>query len=407
MNVLEPGIGYGLLTLNGQTWRNVRDLTEPAFRRISLLRRVPFEKYIKLMARHILDTVEHGQSVDLQVLFGKFALDTSTDLVFGRPVGALDWPKSSEEAKDIEDSLNHILTRVQHIMKNTFLAWKPTKAHSKAMRSITAYIEKEVDIAIKRRETGHIAESPCIVDVFIEQAETRFSTPAAIRAVVVGQLFHVILAGRDTTASLLSNLFFELARHPEVYQKLRHGLSDLRGQPPLLQDLNKLAYPYLRMCINETLRLYPSAPLNNRRAISDVVLPCGGGADGKMPLLLQKGDEITFHLYSMHRLEQYFGSNTDMFIPERWTTIKAEDEWAFRPFSGGRRLCIGQQFAYDEASYATIRLLQFFSQMTNADDVPWTEELGVLLSNASGCHVLCEPSSLALELRDSEDRHDS
>jgi Cytochrome P450 len=71
------------------------------------------------------------------------------------------------------------------------------------------------------------------------------------------QILNVLLAGRDTTASLLSNMFWELARHPEIYDKLREEISVLKGREPTYEELKDMRY--LRFCLNECLS---SAPLN-------------------------------------------------------------------------------------------------------------------------------------------------
>jgi cytochrome P450 len=95
------------------------------------------------------------------------------------------------------------------------------------------------------------------------------------------QLVNILLAGRDTTASALSFLFYELAYHPNVYARLRQEvLHSLQTDGDLTYSTLK-AMKYLQNCINETLRLYPSVPLNGRTALVDTTLPHGGGKDGQ------------------------------------------------------------------------------------------------------------------------------
>jgi cytochrome P450 len=116
------------------------------------------------------------------------------------------------------------------------------------------------------------------------------------------QPMNVLLAGRDTTASLLSNLWIVLARRPDIWAKLKEEVNQLNYEKPSYQQLN--AMKYLRHCINESLRLNPPVPMNNREAIHDTVLPRGGGPDGTSPILVPAGSMVGWHCYSMHRTDR-------------------------------------------------------------------------------------------------------
>jgi len=150
------------------------------------------------------------------------------------------------------------------------------------------------------------------------------------------QILNVLLAGRDTTASLLSNVFFELARHPEIYAKLREEVSGLGGKEPTYEELKDMRY--LRFCLNEcnslnpecliavltleALRLRPVVPANSREAVCDTILPLGGGMDGQSPMFVKKGTHVYYSAYSMHRREEFFGENIEEYRPERWEGLK-------------------------------------------------------------------------------------
>lgn len=137
------------------------------------------------------------------------------------------------------------------------------------------------------------------------------------------------------------------------------------------------------------LRLYPIVPFNLREAIRDTYLPVGGGPDGKSPLFVAKGEEVMFSLYTMHRDPEVFGVDAHEFRPERWEKIRPG--WAYLPFNGGPRVCIGQQFALTEAGYTTVRLMQEFEKIDSRDPNPWVEELKLTLSSANGTQVSLTP----------------
>ena len=104
---------------------------------------------------------------------------------------------------------------------------------------------------------------------------------------------------------------------------------------------------YLRALLNESLRLYPVVPENDRQAKNDIVLPVGGGADGKSPVFVAKGQMAHWSVYAMHRRKDLFGEDADEFKPERWLDRSEQKGlrvgWEYLPFNGGPRICIGRE----------------------------------------------------------------
>ena len=107
------------------------------------------------------------------------------------------------------------------------------------------------------------------------------------------------------------------------------------------------------------LRLYPPVPLNNRTATKTTILPTGGGPDGHSPILVRKGELVVISQYVNSRRRNIFGPDADEFRPERWEGDElSRIGWAYFPFSGGPRQCLGEDFALTEVSYTVVRLLQ-------------------------------------------------
>jgi cytochrome P450 len=188
------------------------------------------------------------------------------------------------------------------------------------------------------------------------------------RKMLRDQLTAVLLAGRDTTASTLSWVFYELARHPETFKKLRQEIIDSVGttNPPTYEDLKNMKY--LQYTMNETLRLYPVVPFNVRMALKDTTLPHGGGPDGRSPVGILKDTPIGYSVLVMQRREDLYPPNDDprmaveYFNPDRWATWQPKP-WTYIPFNGGPRLCIGQQFALTNMGYTIVRMLQRFDRV--------------------------------------------
>ncbi len=141
------------------------------------------------------------------------------------------------------------------------------------------------------------------------------------------------------------------------------------------------------------LRLFPPVPLNNRTATRTTILPRGGGPHGDSPILVRRGELVVFSQYVNARRKNIYGPDADDFRPERWEEEHSEFGWAYFPFNGGPRACLGQDFALMEVSYTIVRLLQAFPIIAlPANDInepPGTERqrLTLVLSSADGCRV--------------------
>lgn len=217
--------------------------------------------------------------------------------------------------------------------------------------------------------------------VFLHELIKQTSDPYTLRS----ELLNVLLAGRDTTAGLLANTWWVLARRPDVWEKLQaeiktHCPDGGRPDYATIKDMK-----YLRYILSESLRVMPVVPGNSRTAIRDTVLPLGGGPDGKSPLFIPEGMQVLYSPWSMHRRTDYYGEDAEEFRPERWETLRPG--WEYLPFNGGPRICLGQQFALLEASYVTVRLCQTFPKIEARDERDWSEWMTLTLASGVGTNV--------------------
>ena len=217
--------------------------------------------------------------------------------------------------------------------------------------------------------------------VFLHELVKKTQDPYALRS----ELLNVLLAGRDTTAGLLANTWWVLARRPDVWNKLLAEINEYcpGGQRPDYATVKEMKY--LKYVLNESLRLMPVVPSNGRHAVRDTVLPVGGGPDGRSPVFVPAGSNVGYSPWSMQRRTDFYGPDAEEFKPERWEHLRPG--WEYLPFNGGPRICLGQQFALLEASYATIRLMQKFPRIEPRDERPWSEWITLTLASGPGTKV--------------------
>ncbi|KAL8919744.1 MAG: hypothetical protein Q9208_006610 [Pyrenodesmia sp. 3 TL-2023] len=373
-----PVIANSILVADGAEWEHSRAFLKPSFARSQVGDLATLEVHVQ----NLIEAVPRDEStIDLAELFLRFTADVTTDFMFGESILSLPQPEAF--GGDLAEACRiGQLGAERRFRLGAFANLIPQPTFYRAVAKVHAYMESHVDTAIReRRAQKGSKQDGSQAGRFIFLKELAKMTDD--RLVLRDQLLGIFLAGRDTTAALLSNLFFVLARNPEVHKRLHEEIGTLKGREPTLDDLKGLKY--LAACLNETLRLYPIVQGTSRITLKDLVLPEGGGDDHRSPILVTKGTLIMLHFHAMHKREDLWGPDALDFRPERWGDEKSS--WKFLPFGGGPRNCIGQQFALTEASYAAARLLQSFSGIESRDPRPWTESIGATVSSANGVKV--------------------
>ncbi len=166
----------------------------------------------------------------------------------------------------------------------------------------------------------------------------------------------MFVAGHETTALTLTWTWWLLSLNPHIKTKLREELQRvLDGRTPMMADLPQLTFT--EQVIKESMRLMPPAWAIQREATEDVELTGPTGAR----YIIEKGRDVMMSQYATHRDPRWF-PQPDQFLPERWTLefVKQLPKYAYFPFGGGPRLCIGQQFALMEAMLMVATIAQRF-----------------------------------------------
>jgi cytochrome P450 len=341
--------------------------------------------------------------INLADYFFRLTLDSATEFLFGESTNSLSQQSEESFGAAFDRGQINIGMRARFgplvkLMPFLFDVGSMEKDQKFVHDFVDYYVNKgcaERDAQQKQHPSSDAQNKPndnseryIFIDALVRQ------TPDRTR--IRSELLNILLAGRDTTASLLTNVWWLLSKHPAAWSALQTEIATLDNAHPTFEQLKDLKY--LRALLNETLRLYPVVPQNSREAQEDTVLPLGGGADGKAPLFVAKGQVVGWSVYTMQRRPEYYGTDAEEFRPERWLDDAATGAkglrpgWEYLPFNGGARICLGQQFALTEASYTTVRLCQAFAGIASADatDV-WREKFTLTCVNLEGAKVVLTP----------------
>ena len=351
---LGPLLGKGIFTTDGERWAHSRAMIRPNFARDQVADLGAFERHIQQLFKLI---PRDGSTVDLQELFFRLTIDSATEFLFGHSVNSLSSCQTeSDTGVQFAKSFNYAQHEcAQRFRMGPLMRFYKNATGDRHVQITHEFVDQFVDRAIEYRRTADLEKAPEKQKgqyLFLHELAKATDDKRRLR----DELLNVLLAGRDTTASLLSNMFFEIAKRPNIWAKLRAEVAELDGELPTYDQLRNLKY--LKYCLNEcelsspcnvqqnvwtgmpppipwafeiecvltsfaeALRLHPVVPGNSRFATVDTVLPLGGGPDGKSPLFVKKGTVFVYSPYTMHRRKDYYGEDAEEFKPERWETLR-------------------------------------------------------------------------------------
>lgn len=387
-------LGEGIFTLDGSGWKHSRAMLRPQFAREQVGHVTSLEPHIQALATRIRHT--KGKSFDLQPLFFELTIDSGTEFLFGESCDSLSAEKNAEiqpnsfmqlkyDFPDCFNQVQNVLFSRVTLQSLYFLrdGFKFRRSNKVVHKFTDFYVQKAL-----RATEEEVEKYSKDGYVFLYELAKLTKEPKVLR----DQCLNILLAARDTTAGLLSFTFFELARNPRILETLREEIYKHFGDG---EDLSLITFESLKKCeylkwvLHEALRMYPSVPFNFRVAEKNTTLPRGGGPDGMSPVFIPRGSPVAYTIYAMQRDPEYYGEDAEVFRPERWGEPLAKKfGWAFIPFNGGPRICLGQQFALTEALYTTVRLLQLFKKIKSFDErYPPRKQTHLTMSLFDGCNI--------------------
>ncbi|HEX8117997.1 MAG TPA: cytochrome P450, partial [Pyrinomonadaceae bacterium] len=322
-------LGEGLLTSEPPLHRRQRRLAQPAFHKQRI------NAYASLMVDYALrlerERWRDGRTLDVAQEMMHLALTIVGRTLFGTETEA--------EAEEVRAALSASMASFGQFMMPfaELLSRLPLPANRRFERSRARLDRIIYRIIDERRASGE--DRGDLLSMLLRAQDEEGGGGGMSDEQLRDEAMTIFLAGHETTANALAWTWYLLAQNPSAEAKLHEELDGvLRGRPPAAEDLPRLRYT--EMVVSESMRLYPPAWILGRRALEDYEV---GG------YLIPKGSLVILSPYVMQRDARFF-PDPERFDPERWTAEAkaARPQFAYFPFGGGPRRCIGEGFAWME-----------------------------------------------------------
>jgi len=331
--ILEPGLGKGLITSEGETWRRHRRTIAPAFDHRSIASYTPI---MTGAAQDLLgnwDRRSPGSSLDVAAAMMGVTLNIISRTMFStdsdRILGIIERGAGRYQAKmrpNIMDFLG-------------FPAWLASLPRTRIVDRTLGEFDRHIERLIRMRSDHAGGGTTDLLDRLIAARDEQTGGGMSARE-LRDHIITIFTAGHETTAMALTWTWYLLSQHPAVEAKLHAELAAaLGGRAPIAEDLARLTYT--RMVIEESMRLYPPVHTIAREALQDDTL-----AGHHVP----RGSTVLIVPWVLHRHLKLW-KDPQRFLPERFSPEQsaARARFSYLPFGGGRRICIGAAFATAEA----------------------------------------------------------
>ncbi|PIL36945.1 cytochrome P450 [Ganoderma sinense ZZ0214-1] len=388
--------GTGVFNADGDLWKFHRSMSRPFFSRERISHFDLFDRHADVAITKIKERSQANIAFDFQELIARFTLDSSTEFLFGNCVHSLHSPmpypknisphNTVQVASSIKEKFPHAFSAAQLIVsERPRIGWfwplrelfkSKTDEH---MEVVDAFLEPLLHEALRKKDEREKAgvrvddkenqDDETLLDNLVKQTSDY--------KILHDETLNILLAGRDTTAAALTFTVYLLCQHPHVLKRLREEILEHVGfqRRPTYDDRRSDSILLCR-------------PFDMRFSIKEGIVPNSDPA-GK-PIYVPPKTAVSYSIINMHRDPLYWGPTAHEFDPERFIDERVgkylvPNPFIFLPFNAGPRICLGQQFAYNEMSFFMIRLLQNFSSMEldltaqPADSLPppeWAEGEG-------------------------------
>lgn len=342
--------GDGLLNAEGDHWRRQRHLIQPAFDPNNV---VDYAPTVTALTEQMLDSWADGERVSVYDEMRSLTLDVVSRSLLGVDI--------RRDIDTIGEALDEIMARSESFLAAYLPPWTPIPVNRRFERAVASLDELVYDIISNRRSgldddivsTLRTARDEKGREMSLEQLRDEVMT--------------LLLAGHETTSLALTYSLLSIATHPDVEEKLLAEFGDVVDErTPTAEDTRHL--PYTSRVFREALRMYPPVYAIVREAIAP---------DELSGYHVPAGTTVVMYQWLVHRDPRFY-ENPMAFRPERWTDDfeKQLPRFAYFPFGGGPRRCVGSHFAQLEALLVLVTLLQrYHLELVSSPSPPLTAAL--------------------------------
>lgn len=351
---LKLALGNGLLTNEGDFWRRQRRIAQPAFHRARLA------ALMQTMVDSTAERLTHWKSKQVPFDVAEEMTLLTSDIVSKTLFGS-----NVENLDEISESM-HFINRYLTVTLRRLIpvpVWLPTsfnRTFKRHLKKIDGLIGKMV------QDRRNHPENRNDLLAMLMEAQDEESGERMTDGQLRDECMTLFAAGHETSANSLAWTLFLLGKHPDIWERLRQEVKEILGNRlPTMDDLRQL--PYTLQVIQESMRLYPPAWAIGREAIA---------ADEVEGYPIKPKSQILMSPYAIHRHPDFW-ENPEEFDPERFSpeNSKNRHKYAYLPFGGGPRLCIGNNFAMMEMQIVLAMITQKFRLKLTDDQAVEMEAL--------------------------------
>mmetsp|Transcript_71399 Transcript_71399/g.167174 ORF Transcript_71399/g.167174 Transcript_71399/m.167174 type:complete len:508 (-) Transcript_71399:78-1601(-) len=373
-------LGDGIFNADGDLWYKQRKTASQMFTASRFKNHI--WRVLQRNCEKVLEILSSNPDpvVDLFNLLNRFTLDSIGEIGFGTSIGSLENPvtpflRSFDEAQRIVFR-RFVLPGWRLFQLFAIGSERDSRFHMRSLREYSKGIVEQLSRSLDT-EAGD-----SFVGLFMK-SEPRSSTDFLVDLVL-----NFLIAGRDTTAQGMSWCLYLLAQHPEVEEKILNELQTVCGEGALDYDhLRELKY--LEAVLKESLRLYPSVPLDSKTTLQSDTLPDG--------TFVPRGTLLVYNSYAMGRSRTIWGSDAAAFRPERWLREDSKTPYENPVFHAGPRECLGKgkRLAIVEMKAMIASLLKHASLRLAVPPENIRPDTAATLGMSSGlpCHVQLRAAS--------------
>ncbi len=368
MRALRAIEGDGLVVAEGAAWRRQRSMVQPAFHAAHL------GHYARVIVEHATRRADRwptDATLDMGEEMNQLALEIIARVVFD-----VDWAGQASRLREaVQVFRAYMQKEVTSLVR--LPDWLPLPGRLRQRRAVRAVDELIWELIRERRASGAVGED--MLSQMLAAGRGAAGEAPITDKEARDEATTLFVAGHDTTSAALTWFWYLLARHPEVATRVREEVDAvLGGRAATSEDVPRL--PHVERAVKESLRLYPAAGfLFARQAAEDVEL---GGH------LIRRGGWVFISPYVAHRDPRSF-EGPEAFDPDRFAPGRVEKipGYAYLPFGGGARICIGSALATMELVLVAATILQRFDVQLAPEQGEPEPEMEVVLRPRGGLRV--------------------